>query len=163
MGLLDTILGGQGTKPEAELGTRQPGGPTGGIPGGMTGILLGIVGEVINQHGGLQGLMGTFGKKGLGEEFSSWVGTGENKPINEDQVQRVLGNEHVAALATRFGIDPAKASELISQYLPKIVDKLTPEGKINPNHDVQSRLDSLAQGGAGGEAGDPGKPGGETE
>ena len=152
MGLLDTILGSLGTKPEGEAGPRQA--------GGKTGMLLGIVGDLINQHGGLQGLMGTFGEKGHGEEFSSWVGLGENKQISSEQIQEVLGNEHVAALAQRFGIDPAKASELISQYLPKIVDKLTPKGEIDPNHDVQGSLESLAQTETGGETG---KPEQETE
>lgn len=134
MGLLDTILGVLGA---GEVDQAQE--------GGKTNKFVSIVGELIKQQGGLQGLMGRFTERGLGEQFSSWVGLGQNKEISADQIQQVLGNEHVAALAQKFGIDPADASAMISKYLPKIVDKLTPTGEVNPNMDVQSGLESMAK------------------
>jgi uncharacterized protein YidB (DUF937 family) len=93
--------------------------------------------------------MGLFAKNGLGEVFSSWVGVGDNKEISAEQIQKVLGEEHVAALAQKFGIEPAAASEMMAQYLPKIVDKLTPAGEVDPNHDVAGGLSALVKGGLG--------------
>lgn len=130
MGLFDSILGAVTGKSEADAG-------------GGANALVGIVGAVITQSGGLQGLMNKFSQAGQGNAFSSWVGTGENQPVSPDQVQKVLGSEQVSALAAKMGIDPAQASQMLAQYLPKIVDKLTPAGKIDPTADHQQGLASL--------------------
>ena len=61
----------------------------------------------------------------------------ENQPVSNDQIQNVLGSEQVNAIATRMGVDPAIVSTFLAEYLPKIVDKLTPEGKIDPAADHQ--------------------------
>ena len=120
MGLLDSLLGGLGGK------SQQP--ATGG-----TDAIAGVLSAVLAQNGGVQGLMSKFSQGGLGEVFSSWVGTGENQPVSPSQVQSVLGSEQVQALAAKLGIDPAMASGLLAQYLPKVVDKLTPAGQVDPN------------------------------
>jgi len=68
---------------------------------------------------------------------------GENQPISSGQVQNALGSDQVNALAAKMGIDPAQASNFLAEYLPKIVDKLTPAGKIDPNADHQQGLAAL--------------------
>jgi uncharacterized protein YidB (DUF937 family) len=55
---------------------------------------------------------------------------GENQPISPDQIQKVLGSDQVNALAAKLGVDPVQASHFLAEYLPKVVDKLTPEGKV---------------------------------
>jgi uncharacterized protein YidB (DUF937 family) len=68
---------------------------------------------------------------------------GENEPISAEQIQKVLGSEQVNALAAKIGVDPAQASHFLAEYLPKIVDKLTPEGKVDPTADHQQGLANL--------------------
>ena len=128
MGMLDSILGAVGGKAES----------TGGAA-----ALVGIVGGLLQQNGGLQGLANKFSQSGAAGAFSSWVGMDENQPISGNQIQNALGSEQVKALATKMGIDPAQASALLAEYLPKIVDKLTPEGKVDPNANHQQNLASL--------------------
>lgn len=79
---------------------------------------------------GLGGLVDMFNQKGLGDVVNSWVSTGRNLPISADQVQAVLGSAQVQALAARAGIDPARASAVIAQILPHLVDKATPSGQM---------------------------------
>ncbi len=128
MGLLDSILG-------AVSGQT-------GAPGG-TNPIVGVLGGLLEQSGGLQGLMSKFSQAGHGNTFSSWVGTGQNQPISSDQIQKVLGSDQVRALAAKLGVDPNQASQFLAEYLPKVVDKLTPAGKIDPNADHQQGLASL--------------------
>jgi len=128
MGMLDSILGAVAGKGES----------TGGAA-----ALVGIVGGLLQQNGGLQGLANKFSQGGAGSAFSSWVGMGENQQVSANQIQNVLGSDQVRALATKMGIDPAQASNLVAEYLPKIVDKLTPEGKVDPTADHQQNLASL--------------------
>src|SRR5258708_12540887 len=117
MGLLDSILGAMSGKGDAS---------------GQAGPLIGIFSGLLAQSGGLQGLANKFSQSGQGDTFSSWVGMGENQSISSNKIQNVLGSEQVKALAAKMGVDPAQASHFLAEYLPKIVDKLTPEGKVDP-------------------------------
>lgn len=80
------------------------------------------------QEGGLTGLLDKLKEGGLSETVQSWIGTGENLPISTEQIQQILGSETVQNLAAKVGVDPAQATELVSQYLPNLVNKLTPDG-----------------------------------
>jgi uncharacterized protein YidB (DUF937 family) len=128
MGLLDSILGGVSGKIDTDGGAN---------------ALVGILGGLLSQSGGLQGLANKFSQSGQGNAFSSWVGVGENQSISGNQIQNVLGSEQVKALAAKMGVDPTQASQLLAEYLPKVVDKLTPEGKVDPTADHQQGLANL--------------------
>jgi len=110
---------------------------------GEANPLMGILGGLLAQSGGLQGLAGKFAQSGQGNAFQSWVGMGENQPISSDQIQQVLGSDQVKAIAARMGVDPTQASTFLAEYLPKIVDKLTPAGKIDLAADHQQGLATL--------------------
>ena len=128
MGLLDSILGAV---------SGQSGQSGGASP------LVGVLGNLLAQSGGLQGLASKFAQSGQGNAFQSWVGMGENQPVSSGQVQNALGSEQINAIASRMGVDPAMASNFLAEYLPKIVDKLTPAGKIDPTADHQQGLAAL--------------------
>ena len=68
---------------------------------------------------------------------------GENQQLSSNEIQDTLGPDQVKALAAKMGIDPAQASSFLAEYLPKIVDKLTPAGKIEPAADHQQGLAAL--------------------
>ena len=97
---------------------------------GRNSLLQVVLGMVQNQQGGLGGLVQAFQNKGLGEVAASWVGKGENLPISGDQLQSVLGSDMVSGLASKFGISSEQLSGQLSQMLPQVVDKLTPNGKV---------------------------------
>ena len=128
MGLLDSILGSTSGKSDGS---------------GQAAPLIGVLSGLLAQSGGLQGLANKFSQSGQGNAFSSWVGMGENQPISGNQVQNALGSDQVSALAAKMGVDPAQASHFLAEYLPKIVDKLTPAGKVDPAADHQQGLAAL--------------------
>lgn len=105
--------------------------------------MVGVLSALLAQSGGLQGLANKFSQNGHGDTFASWVGTGENQPVSSTQIQSVLGSEQVQALAAKMGIDPAQASHFLAEYLPKVVDKLTPAGKVDPSANHQEGLANL--------------------
>ena len=128
MGLLDSIVGGVAGR-EASSGGAS--------------AFIGMLGGLLAQSGGLQGLAEKFSQGGQGGAFSSWIGMGENQPISADQIQKVLGSNQINALAAKLGVDPIQASHFLAEYLPKVVDKLTPKGKIDPTADHQQGLVNL--------------------
>jgi uncharacterized protein YidB (DUF937 family) len=92
-----------------------------------------ILQMIQNHPGGIQGMSQSFQNNGLGGLVSSWIGTGQNQPVSAAQIQQVLGSAPVQALAQKLGVSPEQASSTISQYLPMIIDKLTPNGAV-PEH-----------------------------
>lgn len=128
MGILDSLFGSLTGKSDA-AGAANP--------------VLGALGGLMTQNGGLQGLLDKFTKGGLGDAASSWVGMGENKPVSADQVHQALGADQISAVAAKLGIDTSKASGLLAEFLPKIIDKLTPAGKVDESADHQQGLAEL--------------------
>lgn len=101
-----------------------------GRSGGGSSTVSAVLQMVSNQPGGLSGMLQTFHEKGLGGIASSWVGTGENQSISAEQIQHVLGEEHIQQFAAKLGIPPEQASAKLAEFLPHIVDRLTPNGQV---------------------------------
>jgi len=131
MGLFDEVVG-------------KLGGMLGGSEGEGQGLLGGVMEMLTSgEGGGLGGLVQTFKDKGLGEVISSWVGTGENLPINADQIKEALGSETIQNMAAKVGIAPEDLSAKLSEYLPVIIDKLTPDGTVSEGGLLEKGLDFL--------------------
>ncbi len=99
-------------------------------PAAGPGILGAILQMVQAQPGGVDGIIERFQTAGLGGVVQSWIGSGANHPIDGGQVQSVLGSEAVSRVATQLGVSPAAASSHIAQFLPLILDHLSPEGRL---------------------------------
>jgi uncharacterized protein YidB (DUF937 family) len=69
--------------------------------------------------------------------------------VTPDALGNALGSDAVAGFARQMGIEPGEALGQLSQMLPQVVDKLTPNGQV-PQGDLGSLLGSLGGGGGGG-------------
>lgn len=125
----------------------------GGMLGGKQDPAAMLAG-LLSDAGGLQGLMGKFQSAGFGDHFSSWVGTGENQAINADQMQSAVGLDEIQRLASKLGMQSHTVVPLLAQFLPQVIDKLTPKGMIDENHpsgaQIQSVLTSVISSSLGG-------------
>jgi uncharacterized protein YidB (DUF937 family) len=91
------------------------------------------VSDFLKTNGGISGLAEKFQNGGASELFASWVGTGNNQPITAEQIKTVIGNSQLQEFATKLGIDTTAATDFIATNLPVLIDKLTPDGKVEPN------------------------------
>jgi len=80
--------------------------------------------------GGLGGLLDKLQKGGLGNAANSWVGSGQNQPASPGQLGSALGPEIIKILAQRSGLSEEEITKQLSQVLPGVVDKLTPQGRL---------------------------------
>jgi uncharacterized protein YidB (DUF937 family) len=135
MGLLDSLVGA--------LGQTQ--GQVSGHAQGQPDLLNAVIGMLGNGSpvGGLAGLAAKFQQGGLGEVLQSWVSTGQNLPISPDQLQSVLGADTLATLARQFGLNAGDVAGPLSQLLPQVVDRLTPQGQM-PQGGLGGAADLLA-------------------
>ncbi|MBY0488330.1 MAG: YidB family protein [Gemmatimonadaceae bacterium] len=137
MGLLDgalgnvagSLLGGQSGDAAQMIGglLKQFGGQ------GSTNGLLAAAVSVLQQHGGIEGLVAKFQQAGLGDMVQSWIGTGANAPVTAGQLERVLGHDAVAEVASQAGVSTQQAAGGLASVLPELVNQLTPGGSVPAN------------------------------
>ncbi|GBF51433.1 hypothetical protein LPTSP4_29690 [Leptospira ryugenii] len=99
--------------------------------------------KIIEENGGVSGLVQKFKEKGFGEVASSWIGTGDNQSIQSSDLVSVLGKEQISQLSEKVGLDPDATAGIVSQLLPLVIDKLSPDGQ-EPKQDIASQISSLA-------------------
>lgn len=132
MGLLDSLLSelaGQGGG-----GQMQQGSP-----------LLQIAMQLLASSGGLSGLAQQFQQAGLGPQMGSWVSTGQNLPISAEQLLQALGQGQVQQMAANSGMDVGQLSGGLSDLLPQLVDRLTPQGQIPATGGIDDALAELSR------------------
>ncbi len=69
-------------------------------------------------------------ESGLDEQVSSWISQGQNLPVVGEQIQRALGNDVVAGIASKLGISQEQAADEVAGAMPEVVDEMTPEGRL---------------------------------
>jgi len=79
---------------------------------------------------GLGGLLQQLQKGGLGNVVNSWIGPGQNQPASPGQIGSALGPDIIKTLAQRSGLSEEEVTKQLSQVLPGVVDKLTPNGRL---------------------------------
>lgn len=78
MGLLDGVLG-------SVLSSAMGGG------GAQQSVMNSVIGGLLQQAGGVGGLINMMKGAGLGQHADSWSGTGQNMPIDPTDLMKVLG------------------------------------------------------------------------
>ena len=109
------------------------------LRGGLGGLLAGgAAGSVLT--GGLNDLLKQFQQSGHGDAVDSWVGTGPNKSIAPKDLGQALGSEQVNAVLAQTGMSREELLNALSQYLPQVVDRLTPQGRLPTDQEAQRML-----------------------
>lgn len=87
-----------------------------------------LVQQLLQQNGGNVGaLLSQLQQSGLSSAVESWIGNGANANIDASQVQNALG-DNLNQAAANLGLDSNQAGNLLAQYLPQIINTLTPNG-----------------------------------
>lgn len=90
--------------------------------------------------GGLGGLLDKLQGAGHGEIVKSWVGPGQNHPIEPSQLRSALGQNTVSNAAQQAGVSEQDFLTQLSQHLPQFVDNLTPNGRIPSLQEIAAAL-----------------------
>jgi uncharacterized protein YidB (DUF937 family) len=122
MGLLDGLLG------------NLMGGMTGGDQPRQGGNqLIQMVLQMLQQNGGIEGLLARMQQTGYGQQAQSWIGTGQNMPISPDALSQIFGQGQLGQIAQQLGLPQQEAAGGLAQMLPDVVDQMTPQGQIPDN------------------------------
>ncbi len=129
-GLLGSLLGGSNASSQAQ------------------NPLLQVALQLLQQNGGIGGVVEKFRQSGYGQQADSWVSTGENHPIAPEAVPQALGSGTLADVASQLGLSQGAAAGGLASMLPQLIDQLTPHGHIvgGDNDAVAQLLSQLKQG-----------------
>jgi len=109
------------------------------LKGGLGGLLGGAAaGSVIS--GGLGDVLKQLQQSGHGEAANSWVSNGPNKAIAPGDLANALGADQINSLASQSGMSTDELLKGLSQYLPEVVNHLTPDGRLPSEDEVSGRL-----------------------
>ena len=134
--ILGELLGG---KAGSTTGGAKPGGSLNDlIPGGLGGLLGGATAGTI-LSGGLGNLIKELDQRGYGKAAQSWVGSGPNQQLAPNDVANALGSDTLDELAQQTGMSRDELVSGLSQFLPQLVDQLTPHGRL-PTEEEAARM-----------------------
>jgi len=125
-GLLGGLTGGTGGTGAGGLG--ELGSLLGGLLGGQAGAA-----QAGAAAGGIGVLQQVLAQAGLGQQVDSWIGTGANQPVSASDLNSALGHTGaLASLAQASGMSQEDVASQLSEGLPELIDKLTPNGQVPP-------------------------------
>jgi uncharacterized protein YidB (DUF937 family) len=90
--------------------------------------------------GGLGGLLNKLEQNGLGSVANSWLGSGQNQSVSPGQLSSALGPSIIKMLAQKSGMSEEDITKQLSQVLPGLVDKLTPNGRMPTAAELSQKM-----------------------
>ena len=110
--------------------------------GGLAGVLRTIFGggsvpgSILGR--GVNNTVRDLEDRGQGEAARSWVERGPNRPITAANIGSALGEDGIRDLMQRTGMSRNDLLAALSDHLPRVIDHLTPEGRL-PTEQEASR------------------------
>ncbi|NKE47212.1 DUF937 domain-containing protein [Roseomonas frigidaquae] len=121
---------------EAEAGAAQ----AAGADGMNLTVLRALLTSLTHGSGGPRGLATLTDRlraAGLGPQVKSWIAQGGNQPADPAALERALPPGALAEVEARTGLGRDDVLARLSQGLPRMVDRLTPDGRLpGPDEDL---------------------------
>ena len=102
---------------------------SGGDPA-QAAAVMGTMMELLQQKGGLGGVLDMFRASGLGAQADSWASPGPNEPVSGDQMEQALGSPIVAMIAEKLGLSPEQAKATLAQVVPAVTSRMAAEERL---------------------------------
>ena len=100
----------------------------------------GAVAQLLDMAGGQEGLhklVTQLEHGGLGRKARSWIGMGGNQPVTGAELGNALGADKIKQLARQTGLSENRVTDELAQHLPRVIDRLTPDGRIPGRADME--------------------------
>ena len=123
MGMLDGLIG-------SALGGMMGAGGSGQAQSPLLQIAL----QLLQQNGGIAGVLDKFRQGGYADQADSWQSAGQNMPLSGNALQEVLGSGTIGQIAGQLGMSHGDTAGGLAQMLPQLIDQFTPNGEIPENH-----------------------------
>lgn len=148
-GLLGQVLGGQTRSNPADLGSilgQVLGGQSRGGGFNKQALLLALLPVVlstIQKNGGLSGILSKLQSLGLANKASSWVSSGSNSPLDNDEVERLFDKDDIDQVCQKTGANCGEVYQGLADLLPSVVSELTPKGNLDTEREANNEISDI--------------------
>jgi uncharacterized protein YidB (DUF937 family) len=97
--------------------------------------LLQVALQLLQQNGGIEGMLDKFRQGGYADQAASWQSTGQNIPVSGNALQEVLGTGSIGQIAQQLGMSHNETAGGLAQMLPQLIDQFTPNGEVPDQQD----------------------------
>lgn len=104
----------------------------------LVSALVGLMTD--GKSGGFAAFIDRFRAAGLGDLADSWISSGANTPVSNEQLESALGEDTLRGISEKAGVDYATTVGASGYIVPHVVDDLTPDGEMPGDSDLSSRL-----------------------
>jgi uncharacterized protein YidB (DUF937 family) len=87
--------------------------------------------------GGLSDLIGKLTAGGAAPQVNSWIGPGQNQPIQPGQLGGALGQNVLNELSQKTGMSQQELLNQLATALPQLINHLTPNGRMPTLADLE--------------------------
>jgi len=87
--------------------------------------------------GCLSDLIGKLTAGGAAPQVNSWIGPGQNQPIQPGQLGGALGQSTLNELSQRTGMSQQELLNQLAAVLPQLINHLTPNGRMPTLADLE--------------------------
>lgn len=106
--------------------------------GALVSALVGLMTD--GKSGGFRGFIERFRRAGLGDLADSWISSGANTPVSNEQLESALGEDVLRGISQKVGANYADTVGASGYIIPHVVDDLTPDGELPNENDLLSRV-----------------------
>ena len=119
--------------------------------GSLLSTLLGAIFD--EENGGFSGFLERFKEVGLEDTVTSWINTGANTPLSNEQTESVFGEGTLKDISDEVGLDYDTTTSATAFMVPHIVDNLTPDGEVPDESSLMTTIGGYLAGIGGAIAG----------
>ena len=89
--------------------------------------------------GGLSDLIGKLSAGGVAPQVNSWVGHGQNEPVQPGQLGQAIGGGVLEKLSQSTGLSQQELLNQLAAALPQVINSLTPKGRVPTLADLDQK------------------------
>ena len=140
-GMLGGLLGGGQQQPGQ---AAQPGGfNLGGASPAVLAAVLPLVLGWVQQQGGIGNVLSSLSNNGLAAQAQSWIGAGENHPVDPQAIGQIFSQDQIAAVASKVGVSPEEVQNGLATVLPHVINQLTPSGDTSNAGEANNEIGAV--------------------
>ncbi len=95
----------------------------------------------------LGGLLSSLQGGGAADAVKSWLGSGENQPLDTGVLAEALDGDKLSNMASQMGVEQNDLLGGLADVIPQVIDKASPSGELL---DMGSLMESVQGGGGAG-------------
>lgn len=94
----------------------------------------------LEQFGGAGGFIEQLKSQATQEKLKTWFQDGKQFVLSQEQVQKLIGNERIKAIAEKLSTTPDAIATQLAQVLPPLLEKVQAVSNAIPENSIAGKM-----------------------